>query len=821
MSFDETIQVLIVEDDPAHTEMICRHLEHAGNINMRETSSLEACLEAIATSPPDIILIDLHLPDGGAIDLLPEVAGQIPVITLTSRGSEEQAVEVLKAGALDYLTKSSQTFAAMPRIVERALREWRLQREKEQALAALQSSEQRFRMLLENVQSVAVQGYRPDGTIFYWNRASEDLYGYAAAEAIGKNLLELVIPLEQRVTMYKSLEETTKTGLPSGTQEMTVRHKDGSSATIYSSSVVVNRDDRPAETYCFDVDISARKKVEDLLREQKSLTEAMLQNTATPIFVIDPQHRVLVWNKACEELTGVKAAEVVGTNRHWSGFYAQERPCLVDIVLAGNPPDLLAELYPEHSHSELLDEGLQAEGWRTGSDGEPIYLTFNAALVRDSHGTIIAAIETLQDITPRKKIEDELRTSRAELLRQHEKLDELFKQVEQTKQEWEATLDCMDDIVILTDNNGKVIRCNSALAKLIDVPASEVLNRPWYELIGYNEDTDTQEQEPFREFFHQPTQRWLLISIYPYSKWKSSDTTGQVIALHDLTAIKKVSAELEQANRNLKVAHVQQLQSEKMASIGQLAAGVAHEINNPIGFVSSNLGTLEKYIAKLHEFISFQSRELESHAHPERREQIEGRRNQLKIDMVLEDINDLLAESREGVERVGKIVRDLKGFSRVDEAEYKMADIIECLESAVNIAWNEIKYKATLNRDFAELPHILCYPGQLNQVFVNLLVNSAQAIDTQGTIELQAWEEDDQIYIQVRDNGCGISEENCKRIFDPFFTTKEVGKGTGLGLSISYDIIEKHRGEISVASREGEGTSFTIKLPIKPDESIH
>lgn len=277
---------------------------------------------------------------------------------------------------------------------------------------------------------------------------------------------------------------------------------------------------------------------------------------------------------------------------------------------------------------------------------------------------------------------------------------------------------------------------------------------------------------------------------------------------------------LEQANRELKQAHAQQLQSEKMASIGQLAAGVAHEINNPIGFVSSNLGSLERYLGKLTEFITFQDQELTGSISPELHEKIADRRNRLKINSILEDIGDLLAESRNGVDRVGKIVSDLKGFSRVDEAEHKTADIIECLESSINIVWNEIKYKATLSRDFADLPKILCYPGQLNQVFVNLLINAAQAIKTQGTIELKAWATEDHIYVRITDSGCGISEEDVPRIFDPFFTTKEVGKGTGLGLSISYDIIKKHQGEISVESQVEKGTSLTIKLPSNLEESV-
>lgn len=687
MNEKATIQVLIVEDEPAHAEMICHHLEQAGNMNIRLAATMESCLEDISSVPPDIILIDLHLPDGGAIDLLPEVDGKIPIITMTSRGSEEQAVGILKAGALDYLTKSPETFAAMPRIVERALREWRLQREIEQA--------------------------------------------------------------------------------------------------------------------------------NEKVREQKALMEALLQNTATPIFVVNPQHRVLVWNKACEELTGVKATEVVGTNQHWRGFYDQERPCLVDLVLDESPPNLLLKWYPEHSRSELLEESLQAEGWRSGADGEPVYLTFNAALVRDAGGTVIAAVETLQDITARKKIEDELLTSREDLTRQHKKLDGLFKQVEQAKREWEVTLDCINDIVILADKNGMVMRSNRAFAQLVNSSITEILDRPWHELLGFPPPPMGISHVFSWDFFHQPTQRWFLISTYPFTEWGSTSTAGQVITMNDRTAIKKITVELEHANQELKQAHVQQLQSEKMASIGQLAAGVAHEINNPIGFVSSNLGSLEKYLGKIQDFITFQDQELTGHINQDLREKISARREQLKIDLVLADIGDLLTESREGVERVGKIVRDLKGFSRVDDAECKMVNIVECLESAINIAWNEIKYKATLNRDFADLPGILCYPGQLNQVFVNLLVNAGQSIADQGTIDVKTWQENDQVFVKITDTGCGISEKNRNRIFDPFFTTKEVGKGTGLGLSITYDIIKKHQGEIRVDSKPGTGTSFTIKLPVQ------
>jgi two-component system NtrC family sensor kinase len=186
----------------------------------------------------------------------------------------------------------------------------------------------------------------------------------------------------------------------------------------------------------------------------------------------------------------------------------------------------------------------------------------------------------------------------------------------------------------------------------------------------------------------------------------------------------------------------------------------------------------------------------------------------LKLDYITEDVGDLIDESLDGAERVRKIVQDLKTFSRVDEAAWKQVDLIECLESTINMAWNEIKYKATLVRDFAELPPVRCYPHQLNQVFMNLLINAAQAIDKEGQITVKAWQEEEEVFFSVTDSGCGIPRENLDQIFMPFFTTKEVGKGTGLGLSVSYEIVQKHQGEILVESEPGKGTTFTVRIPI-------
>ncbi|MDA8180382.1 MAG: response regulator [Deltaproteobacteria bacterium] len=271
--------------------------------------------------------------------------------------------------------------------------------------------------------------------------------------------------------------------------------------------------------------------------------------------------------------------------------------------------------------------------------------------------------------------------------------------------------------------------------------------------------------------------------------------------------------ELNDAYSDLKSAHAQMLQKEKMASIGLLAAGIAHEINNPIGFVASNLLTLEKYVGRFTEF-SKAAVAVAAEALPASAAEFEGKRKALKVDRILEDVVPLIRESIEGTTRVSKIVSDLKSFSRVDDSGMKNADLNECLSSTINIAWNEIKYKAVLHKEFGDLPPVLCWPQQLNQVFMNLLVNAAQAIEKEGEITVRSWTEGDAVLVSVSDTGCGIPRDNLNRIFEPFFTTKEVGKGTGLGLSIAYDIVKKHSGAITVKSEEGKGATFTVRIPV-------
>jgi signal transduction histidine kinase len=275
------------------------------------------------------------------------------------------------------------------------------------------------------------------------------------------------------------------------------------------------------------------------------------------------------------------------------------------------------------------------------------------------------------------------------------------------------------------------------------------------------------------------------------------------------------NVELEAANAKYRSAHEQLIQTEKLASIGQLAAGVAHEINNPIGYVHSNLATLVNYTSHLLSLIEAYEEAVARGTSNPMLAEINEMRRRFDIEFVRTDLPQLLSESQEGVERVRKIVQDLKDFSRSDATdEWILADLHKGLDSTLNIVWNELKYKARVVKTYGELPRVECIPSELNQVFLNILVNAGQAIEQNGVITVATSLEGSEAVVAIGDDGAGIPEEVLPRIFDPFFTTKTVGAGTGLGLSISYGIVKKHGGRFEVSSSPGQGTLFKIYIPV-------
>jgi len=381
----------------------------------------------------------------------------------------------------------------------------------------------------------------------------------------------------------------------------------------------------------------------------------------------------------------------------------------------------------------------------------------------------------------------------------------------------------------------------SARGKITIFPVTHELETIGYLVLGYEKDGD-RSSCPVIPLGSLVLKVLNHLIVYKYKSVLTAGLHGQVVEesheqLREKAALlekserkyrrlaESLEIEVERKTKEIKETQAQLLQQEKMASIGQLAAGVAHEINNPMGFISSNLNTLEEYARDIRSLIE-QYRPLISGlnetmvveegraAISETLDRIVALEKDMDIDFVLDDIPNLMKESQEGAERIKKIVIDLKDFAHPGDQELKHADINRSLDSTLNIVWNELKYKSTVTKNYGDLPHVRCYPQQLNQVFMNFLVNAAQAIEKQGEINIMTRALDGKVEIAISDTGSGIPKENLSRIFDPFFTTKDVGKGTGLGLNVAYNIIKKHKGTIDVKSEVGKGTTFTIRIPV-------
>ena len=343
--------------------------------------------------------------------------------------------------------------------------------------------------------------------------------------------------------------------------------------------------------------------------------------------------------------------------------------------------------------------------------------------------------------------------------------------------------------------------------------------------------------------------RALLISsqgdLTQHVEIKSDDEIGQLVkAFNQMTGqlkeyydnledtvqertleVHTMLAELQQVNEDLKNAQGQLIQNEKLASIGQLAAGVAHEINNPVGFISNNMEMLELYTADygriLHMVEELKAAVLDKDIEKTRLiiDQITRFENEINMSYIKKDIGKLLQQNQKGIDRIRKIVMDLRTFAREDTGVMDLVKIEDVIDNILSIVHSEIKGKAELVKEYGPTPQIKCHAQRLGQVFINLLINATQAIESKGTIRIKTYMQEGFVCIDIEDTGKGIEEKNCKKIFDPFFTTKPVGQGTGLGLSISYEIVKKHGGDIRMKSKVGVGTTFTILLPLVPKVS--
>lgn len=474
---------------------------------------------------------------------------------------------------------------------------------------------------------------------------------------------------------------------------------------------------------------SEAQPLSQLLRGNGQFRSTMamcFDSSPVSIFVIDTNHTVVYWNRACEYITGVKADAIIDTQNQWQPFYRNRRPVLSDMVVEGMVEQQCDTYYKGRvRQSKLVVDAYEGEDFfpQLGESGK--WLMFSAAPLRNEQGQVIGAIQSFQDVTQRKLAELNL---------------------ERVKHDLE---------LLIAKRTVQLEQANRNL------------------------------EEDIRQ--REAAEAMLI----------------------------KRNLELTELNENLSRVKEQLMQSEKMASIGQLAAGVAHEINNPIGFVFSNFGTLESYVTHLFQMLAAYEDLERVTPHCAELEHVRTLKQKLELDYLRDDIPQLMHESRDGIVRVRKIVQDLKDFSRVDAlSDWQLVNIEDGIMSTLNILGSELRYKADVETEFRDLPDIECHPSQINQVVMNLVANAAQAMTAQrGWIKVGTGYDDEFVWIDVIDNGCGIPRENLSRIFDPFFTTKAVGQGTGLGLWLSYGIVQKHSGRIDVESEPGVGTKFRVILP--------
>ena len=597
---------------------------------------------------------------------------------------------------------------------------------------------------------------------------------------------------------------------------------------------------------------SLDKMANDLKR---ALRELEAQKTALDehaiVSITDPAGKIIYVNDKFCSISQYSREELLGHNHN--------------IINSGyHPPDFFANLWRNIVAGKVWSGELR----NRARDGSFYWVMTTIAPFKNVDGNIHQYVSIRTDITPLKEVQHALiqhekeleQNIRARTLNLMYAKDQLEldiierKRIEQELQgaldnqrmlldRQQAILDALPANIALLDPQGNIIVCNEAWRHFAQAngwdSAEPGIGCNYLDVCShaYGESSDeaTKASVGILDILggrlsvfeleypcHAPgEQRWFKLIASPLMPGEQRGAVVMHIDIservHSEQRLQKNYAELKQVHDELQATQLQLLQREKLSAIGQLAAGVAHEINTPIGYVRSNLDYVNRDLRSILKLVAAYEK-AESCLPAGERAHLRDTRNALKIEETTRDLLAAITESQDGVTRVEDIVSTLRDFSHIDSTEWQWIDLHLGLESTIKIAANELKYKATVVKDYGVIPVVQCIPSQINQVFLNLLLNACHAIEGYGTITLRTGTEGDTVWIEIADTGCGISEPTLSRIFEPFFTTKAVGEGTGLGLSLSYNIIRKHRGEITVDSQIGVGAKFRVVLPIQqPD----
>ncbi|MFA5177335.1 MAG: PAS domain S-box protein [Candidatus Omnitrophota bacterium] len=521
------------------------------------------------------------------------------------------------------------------------------------------------------------------------------------------------------------------------------------------------------------------------LAEKARIMDAIIQNSAVAIFVINAQHKVIYWNTACEDLTGLKAQELLGTSNHWKAFYDTYRPCLADIII-DNKFDAIAKFYKNYKKSDFMRQGIHAEGWYLQLNGKDRYLALDAAPIYGNGERITAVVETLQDISGFKLAE---------------------KKLQENEQKMRAVFDQTFQFIGLTTPEGILIQVNRAALELIGSQAAEVLGKPFWEAPWWTHSPELQEKlrqavkkaagGKFVRFEATHLDKEGAVHNIDFSLKPVKDKDNKIIFLlpegRDITEFLQAERLLKESEQDLQKCYIEfkqtqaeLLQAEKMAALGKLASNLAHEIKNPLAITLQGL----EYLKSIAPQDTAYSATIESL------------------------INSNL--------RADKILKDLLNFARpAAPLMLEEVDIPSLINNSLFFVdpQNNLN-NVTITRQFAPgLAKVKLDYNQIQQVLINIFINAFDAMPQGGKITVTAGQVEDtlnrkSLQIVISDTGCGIKEDDMARIFGPFFSTKREQGGTGLGLAISRSILESHKGTLEIKSKYGEGTSAVINLPI-------
>ncbi len=577
-------------------------------------------------------------------------------------------------------------------------------------------------------------------------------------------------------------------------------------------------------------DITDNRRAQAELADQLSFLQTLIDAIPHPVYYKGLDGRYLGCNRAfTEKVTGLAPQDLRGRSVH-------------DISPTPN-----AEVYHAADLALMRDGTTQVyEADVTSRDGHPRRFVFYKAVFRDTHGEPAGLVGSMLEVTELRRLSDRLNRLNLTLAGFDTdplaNIQTLLAFCGETLGATVTLFNRRQDSQLVTVAGWNLPDDYAAAIPAAGTLTDAVMASPGHEA--------TLVRDLQRNFTSDPhAVRYVYATYLGQPVRIGVETVGAIAALYagdcepdendrlflgivaaaigseekrrqDLSALQRNFLDLAELNRRLQENQRQLVQSEKLASLGQLAAGVAHEINNPVGFVMSNLATLRDYIGSFRKILAADAALAAAAAGQEATAALAAvaadRRAEEDLDFILGDVEDLLRESLEGTERVREIVQNLKSFARPDEKGTRDVDLNACLESTLKVVWNELKYRCDVVKDFGELPPVTGRPGELNQVFMNLLVNAAHAIPERGTITITTRHDDEAVTVAVADTGVGMTPEVRDQIFEPFFTTKAAGKGTGLGLSISQAIVVKHGGAISVASEVGAGSTFTVRLPLAP-----